>query len=86
MSAALARKLTDIFLLADGDVVPCKSLGEFGVDSLVAVELRNMVGLRAGTEMSIFEIMQSGSVGELARGVAVRSRFVGEGGEGCGGG
>ncbi len=73
---ALARKLTDIFLLADGDVVPSKSLGEFGVDSLVAVELRNMVGLRAGAEMSIFEIMQSASVGELARGVAVRSRFV----------
>ncbi|KAK3904486.1 hypothetical protein C8A05DRAFT_13641 [Staphylotrichum tortipilum] len=76
---ALARKLTDIFLLAEGDVVPSKSLGEYGVDSLIAVELRNMVGLRAGAEMSIFEIMQSGSVGELARAVAVKSRFVGKG-------
>lgn len=73
---AVARKLTDIFMLAEGEVAPGRSLAECGVDSLVAVELRNMLAMKAGAEMSIFEIMQCASVGELGGRVAVRSRFV----------
>ena len=80
---AVARKLSDIFMLAadesEAAAAAGRSLAEYGVDSLVAVELRNMLALKAGAEMSIFEIMQCGSVGELGRGVAGRSRFVGEG-------
>ena len=81
---AVARKLSDIFMLAadEGEAVAAaagRSLAEYGVDSLVAVELRNMLALKAGAEMSIFEIMQCGSVGALGREVAGRSRFVGEG-------
>ncbi|KAK4244100.1 polyketide synthase [Corynascus novoguineensis] len=72
----LARKLTDIFMLGDGDVVASKSLAEYGVDSLVAVELRNMLALKAGADLSIFEIMQSASLADLAGVVAVKSRFV----------
>jgi acyl carrier protein len=74
---ALARKLADIFMLdGEDEVAPERALAEFGVDSLVAVELRNMLALKAGAEMSIFEIMQCPSVGELGRVVAVKSRFV----------
>lgn len=73
---ALARKLTDIFMLAEGDVVAAKSLADYGVDSLVAVELRNMLALKAGADLSIFDIMQSASLGGLAGVVAVKSRFV----------
>ena len=80
---AVARKLSDIFMLAadesEAAAAAGRSLAEYGVDSLVAVELRNMLALKAGAEMSIFEIMQCGSVGALGRGVAGRSRFVGEG-------
>ena len=72
----ISQKLVDIFMLAEDDVVPSKALAEFGVDSLVAVELRNMLALKCGAELSIFEIMQSPSVGELGRVVAVKSRFV----------
>ena len=80
---AVARKLSDIFMLAadesEAAAAAGRSLAEYGVDSLVAVELRNMLALKAGAEMSIFEIMQCGSVGALGREVAGRSRFVGEG-------
>ncbi|KAL2258524.1 hypothetical protein VTK26DRAFT_8144 [Humicola hyalothermophila] len=82
---AISRKLVDIFMLAEDDVVPSRSLAEYGVDSLVAVEMRNMLALRCGAELSIFEIMQSASVAELARTVVVKSRFVdaaGVGGKG----
>jgi hypothetical protein len=85
----LSRKLADMFMLPpeaagqdDGGpaaavaAVASRSLADFGVDSLVAVELRNMLALKAGAELSIFEIMQSPSVEALARAVAVRSRFV----------
>ncbi|KAL2128609.1 hypothetical protein VTI74DRAFT_8937 [Chaetomium olivicolor] len=76
---AIVCKLMDIFMLHEDDVVDSKSLAEYGVDSLVAVELRNMLALKAGAEMSIFEIMQSPSVRELAGVVAVKSRFVEQG-------
>ena len=81
--SAVARKLSDIFMLPEDEgeaaAAAGRSLAEYGVDSLVAVELRNMLALKAGAEMSIFEIMQCGSVGELGRKVVGRSRFVGEG-------
>ncbi|KAH6857080.1 hypothetical protein B0I37DRAFT_301053 [Chaetomium sp. MPI-CAGE-AT-0009] len=76
VASAVARKLTDIFMLGDGDVVACKSLASYGVDSLVAVELRNMLALKAGADLSIFDIMQSASLAGLADAVAVKSRFV----------
>lgn len=75
--AGVAGKLVDIFMLAGPEeVAPGRALAEFGVDSLVAVELRNMLALKAGAELSIFEIMQSPSVAALGRAVAVKSRFV----------
>ena len=81
--SAITRKLSDIFMLPEDEseaaAAAGRSLAEYGVDSLVAVELRNMLALKAGAEMSIFEIMQCGSVGELGRKVVGRSRFVGEG-------
>ncbi|KAH6612883.1 hypothetical protein B0J18DRAFT_473798 [Chaetomium sp. MPI-SDFR-AT-0129] len=77
VTTALAQKLTDIFMLGEGEVVPGKSPADYGVDSLVAVELRNMLALKAGADLSIFEIMQSGSLTELGGKVAAKSRFVG---------
>lgn len=73
---AIATKLVDIFMLAEDEVVPSRSPAEFGVDSLVAVELRNMLALKAGAELSIFDIMQSPSITALARTVAVKSSHV----------
>ncbi|KAL1841095.1 hypothetical protein VTJ49DRAFT_7426 [Mycothermus thermophilus] len=78
VSRAISRKLADIFLLGEASLanITDRSLTELGVDSLVAVELRNMIALRAGADLSIFEIMQSGCVGKLARTVVGKSRFV----------
>lgn len=77
--AGIAKKLMDIFMMAEDEVVASKSPAEFGVDSLVAVELRNMLAMKAGAELSIFDIMQSTSLTALAGVVAGRSRFL-EGG------
>jgi len=74
--AGIAKKLMDIFMIAEDEVVPSKSPADFGVDSLVAVELRNMLALRAGAELSIFDIMQSPSLTALADTVASKSSHI----------
>lgn len=74
--AGVSKKLVDIFMIAEDEVVPSKSLAEFGVDSLVAVELRNMLALKAGAELSIFDIMQSVSLTALAATVAAKSSHL----------
>lgn len=74
---AITKKLQDIFMIADAsEINPECSPAEFGVDSLVAVELRNMLSMKAGSEMSIFEIMQCGSLSGLAGVVVGKSSHV----------
>ncbi|KAK3399711.1 putative polyketide synthase [Sordaria brevicollis] len=75
--SAITKKLQDIFMIADAsEINPDLSPAEFGVDSLVAVELRNMISMKAGGEMSIFEIMQCGSLRGLAGVVVRKSGYV----------
>ena len=74
--AGITRKLMDIFMIEESEVHPSKSLASFGVDSLVAVELRNMLAQRAGAEASIFDIMQSNSIAALATMVASKSTHI----------
>ena len=71
--SGVAKKLMDIFMIAEDEITPAKSPADFGVDSLVAVELRNMLALKAGAELSIFDIMQSSSLTALAGAVAAKS-------------
>ncbi|KAK5948972.1 Type I Iterative PKS [Knufia fluminis] len=73
---AIAKQLVDIFMMDERDVDATKSLVTFGVDSLSAVELRNMLALRAGAEVSIFEIMQATSVNALGSVIAARSSHI----------
>ena len=73
---AVAGKLCDIFMLDEGEVDSAKSPKDYGVDSLSAVELRNVLALRAGAEISIFDIMQSASITALATRVATVSSYL----------
>jgi hypothetical protein len=73
---ALTRKLADMFSLPIAEVDPSLTLASYGVDSLVAVELRNWLAGTAGADTSIFDIMQSSSVSSLAVRVAQKSQYV----------
>lgn len=73
---AVTKQLVDIFMMDEADVDASKSLTTYGVDSLSAVELRNMLALRAGAEVSIFEIMQAPSVNALGLVIAGRSSYI----------
>ncbi|KAH6850667.1 hypothetical protein B0I37DRAFT_396989 [Chaetomium sp. MPI-CAGE-AT-0009] len=73
---AIATKLGDIFMIPIDDIDLAKSPALHGVDSLVAVELRNMLMLQAAADISIFSIMQSASLGALASDVVTKSTHV----------
>ena len=73
---AITKKLVDIFMIAEAEISPSMALSGYGVDSLVAVELRNMLALRAGSETSIFDIMQSTSITALSMAVASKSSHI----------
>ncbi|KAL4734357.1 hypothetical protein BDV11DRAFT_174852 [Aspergillus similis] len=73
---AISSKLADIFMIPVAHVDAAKHLSEYGLDSLSAVELRNMLALQAAADVSIFSIMQSESLAALASEVTRKSTHV----------
>ncbi|OTB05896.1 hypothetical protein M426DRAFT_10039 [Hypoxylon sp. CI-4A] len=73
---AIATKLADIFMTPVSEVDLSKPPAHFGVDSLIAVELRNMLVLQAAADISIFNILQTPSLAALATTVAEKSRHI----------
>ncbi|KAH9895432.1 putative polyketide synthase [Xylariomycetidae sp. FL2044] len=75
---AIASKLADIFMTPVSEIDLSKPPAHFGVDSLIAVELRNMLVLQAAADISIFNILQTASLAALAATVAEKSRHLAE--------
>ncbi|KAJ5609196.1 type I iterative polyketide synthase [Penicillium herquei] len=75
IGAAIAEKLADIFMTPIAEIDLSKPPSHFGVDSLIAVELRNMLALQASADISIFNILQTDSLDALARLVAEKSKY-----------
>ncbi|KAE8373903.1 hypothetical protein BDV26DRAFT_296514 [Aspergillus bertholletiae] len=73
VEVALAEMLADMFLVPVEDVDLGQSPSQQGVDSLVAVEVRKMLFTQAGAELSIFNVVQSPSLSQLAVDVVERS-------------
>ncbi|KAJ5675037.1 Acyl transferase/acyl hydrolase/lysophospholipase [Penicillium maclennaniae] len=76
IGTAIAAKLGEIFMTPVAEIDLGKPPAHFGVDSLVAVELRNMLVLQAAADISIFNILQSASLFALAGLVAEKSRHL----------
>ena len=76
VAQAIAQKLTDIFTISTDDLDMTKPPGAHGVDSLLAVELRNMLRNHVAAEISGFEIMQSASLVALAGPATSKSESV----------
>ncbi|KAL2017344.1 hypothetical protein VTK56DRAFT_2267 [Thermocarpiscus australiensis] len=70
---ALATKLARAMFIAPDDVEPTKPLSAYGVDSLMAVELRNWFRKQFGANVSLFDIMGGVPISKIAEMVAVRS-------------
>ncbi|KAL4734136.1 hypothetical protein BDV11DRAFT_175032 [Aspergillus similis] len=73
---AITEKLAEIFMIPVAHIDAASPLTKYGLDSLGAVELRNMLALRAAVDISIFDIMQSKSLAALASAVTRKSTHV----------
>lgn len=60
-------RLCDFMLRSQEDTDPKQSLSALGVDSLVAIEIRNWWRQTLGLEISVLEIMNSGSIEQLGK-------------------
>jgi hypothetical protein len=74
--AALVDRLARLLAVPREDIDPCRPILLFGIDSLIALELRRWIGKELRAEMSIFDIMQGASVEELAAKVVERSELT----------
>ncbi|KAJ3942857.1 uncharacterized protein N0V96_007086 [Colletotrichum fioriniae] len=74
---AVISKLSEMFGLDAAEIDKKHPVSRYGVDSLIAVELRNWLVSSAGAETtSIFDVLHSPSLSVLAEKIGEKSRYV----------
>lgn len=76
ISNAMAERLARLMMIPATDVDVVKPLSAYGVDSLVAVEVRNWIAKEMLVEVSVFEIMANVPMSQLAADLAAKSKVV----------
>ena len=66
VSESLVHKIADLFNIPAADIDVALPLSQHGVDSLVAVELRNWLSSAVKVKVTIYDILQSASVTDFA--------------------
>lgn len=72
----LKAKTADLFNMEEEEIDLSMSVSSYGVDSLVAVQLRNWLSSVVKANLTIFEILQSASLKQLAELVGKKSSLV----------
>ena len=79
--AALVQRLARL-MMSEEDIDAHKPVNAYGVDSLVAVEVRNWITREMAVEVSVFEVMASVPLRQLALDLVGKTRlFQGSGAE-----
>lgn len=73
---ALTNKLAKQLLMSPGDLDSTKAVSRLGVDSLIAVELRNWTFRELGADVGMFEILSDEPMCSLAVKIAGMSKFL----------
>lgn len=73
---SLVHKLADIFSTPVAEIDVALPLSQHGVDSLVAVELRNWLSSVVKAKVTIYDILQSASVVDFALSLVKKSELV----------
>lgn len=71
----LSTKLARAMSITVDDVQPSRQLSDYGVDSLMAVELRNWIAKEFRASVAIFEIMGSSTITAIGSLVVEKSEF-----------
>lgn len=73
---AIIAKMSKMLVLPVENIDATQSMAAYGVDSLVAVELRNWLAREAKADVPIFELLGKHSLQALSGEVALKSRLV----------
>lgn len=73
---ALVKRLSRTMRIPEPDIDVGKPIHVYGVDSLVAMEIRNYLASECGSEISVLEIMGNKSMEALSGDIAKGSKFV----------
>lgn len=76
VTRALGERLARLMMIPAGDVDLNRPLSAYGVDSLVAVEVRNWIAREMLVEISVFELMANTPMKLLARDLAAKSKVL----------
>ncbi|KAL4893541.1 hypothetical protein BDV59DRAFT_207648 [Aspergillus ambiguus] len=76
---AIRMKLSSLLALPADELRTDRSVSSYGIDSLIAVELRNWILTKLEAHVQIFELMSSITFAELSNMIARRSRLVAPG-------
>ncbi len=77
LAEALTLKIAAMFDIPSADIDTSLPMARYGVDSLVAVELRKWLsGNVARAKVSVFDILQSASLKEFSKLVAEKSNYM----------
>ncbi|TQW02595.1 polyketide synthase [Cordyceps javanica] len=78
ITAKLVNKLAKSLMMSAEDIEPSKSVSNYGVDSLLAVEVRSWLRIEARTEVSVFDLLSNIPISQLALKLAASSKAVPE--------
>lgn len=73
---ALAVKISDVLMKSVDDVNPALPMASYGLDSLVAVEVRNWIARELDVKVSMFDLVSGNSLEQLALVVVLKSKVV----------
>lgn len=76
ISAAMAERLGRLMMIPASDVDVNKPMSAYGVDSLVAVEIRNWIAKELVVDVSVFELMANVPMRQLAGDLAGKSKVL----------
>ncbi|KAK7545386.1 beta-ketoacyl synthase domain-containing protein [Phyllosticta citricarpa] len=75
ITAAMVERLAKLMMVPASDIDANKPMSAYGVDSLVAVEVRNWIAKEMQVEVSVFEIMANIPLRQLAADLAGKSKL-----------
>ncbi|KAK4162823.1 polyketide synthase [Cladorrhinum sp. PSN259] len=72
----LVDKIASVLMMEQEDMDVTRSLSHYPLDSLVAIEIRNFITREFEANMQVLELLSSGSIQTLAKGVCAKSKIV----------
>jgi aryl carrier-like protein len=76
ITRALVGRLARLMMMPESDVDKGKPLSAYGVDSLVAVEVRNWIARETGVDVSVFDLMANIPMRALAGDLAGKCKLL----------